>query len=413
MTRYMSILLIGCFVLSAPLSMADTLTICQTCPVKTIKQGLDKSKDGDVVIVKPGFYQEGNLNITKQITFLGEDFPVIDGNNNNEVLTINADSVVVRGFLIQNVGTNYLEDRAGININERDYCIIENNKLINTFFGIYLKNVSDCIVRDNLIQGKAIEEISSGNAIHAWKSKNLIIENNLAEKHRDGIYLEFVDNSVISGNTSRDNLRYGLHFMFSNHDQYRENIFLNNGAGVAVMFSRNIEMIQNRFEKNWGASSYGLLLKEIYDGKIEHNTFLSNTIGIYAEGANRLNFNYNDFEKNGWALKILGSCMDNKFEYNNFISNTFDLSTNSSRNYNEYIHNYWGDYTGYDLDKDGFGDVPYRPVKLFSYIVSKVDPSIILLRSLFIDILNFAEKVTPVFTPESLKDVEPLMKPVK
>jgi nitrous oxidase accessory protein len=89
-----------------------------------------------------------------------------------------------------------------------------------------------------------------------------------------------------------------------------------------------------------------------------------------------------------------------------------DLSTNSSRNYNTYQYNYWSEYSGYDLDRNGIGDVPYHPVKLFSYVINRVQPSIILLRSLFIDIINFAEKVAPAITPQTLIDPEPLMKPV-
>jgi nitrous oxidase accessory protein len=199
--------------------------------------------------------------------------------------------------------------------------------------------------------------------------------------------------------------------MFSNDNSYTSNIFKTNGAGVAVMFSKNIEMVSNEFLNNWGTASYGLLLKEIYDGKISNNLFSHNTIGIYAESANRLKIIDNDFEGNGWALKIWGSCMDNTFTGNNFFTNTFDLTTNSSRDYNTYISNYWSNYTGYDLDRNGLGDIPHRPVTMYSYLVGKVDVSILLLRSLFIDILNFAEKVTPLFVPKSLVDPEPLMKP--
>ena len=82
-------------------------------------------------------------------------------------------------------------------------------------------------------------------------------------------------------------------------------------------------------------------------------------------------------------------------------------------NDNKFRSNYWSDYTGYDLNKDGVGDVPYRPVKLFSYISNRTPESIVLLRSLFIDIMNFSEKVAPVFTPENLIDETPRMEPVK
>jgi nitrous oxidase accessory protein len=51
-------------------------------------------------------------------------------------------------------------------------------------------------------------------------------------------------------------------------------------------------------------------------------------------------------------------------------------------------------------------------VKLYSYLVNKTPEAIVLLRSLFIDIVDFSEKVSPVFTPENLIDDKPLMKKV-
>lgn len=80
---------------------------------------------------------------------------------------------------------------------------------------------------------------------------------------------------------------------------------------------------------------------------------------------------------------------------------------------NTFNENFWSGYTGYDLDKDSFGDIPYRPVKLFSYIVNRTPNTIILMRSLFVDIIDFSESVSPAFTPDNLKDERPLMKQVK
>ena len=80
-------------------------------------------------------------------------------------------------------------------------------------------------------------------------------------------------------------------------------------------------------------------------------------------------------------------------------------------NDNTFDGNYWSDYSGYDLDRDQVGDVPYRPVKLFSYIVNRTPETIVLLRSLFVDIINFSERVSPVFTPDDLQDSKPAMKP--
>lgn len=393
------------------LRAGDTLRVGASSHIKSIKAGILQAEKGDVLLIEKGFYTEGTILIDKSITIMGVDRPIIDGENKHEILQIAADSVFITGLQIQNVGVSYTRDFAGISVEKVSDCVIDDNILLNTFFGIYLKNAKNCRIINNRIVGQAAKEISSGNAIHLWYCKNIEVSNNKVNKHRDGIYLEFVDSTLISHNLSEHNLRYGLHFMFSNHDNYIGNTFKNNGAGVAVMFSKQIQMIDNNFLNNWGTASYGLLLKEIYDGKIEGNTFSMNTIGMYGESATRISIIHNDFKQNGWAVKFLGSSMDNEFTYNNFIGNTFDLTTDSGRNNNRYIHNYWSKYTGYDLDKDGYGDVPYRPMKLFSYIINKSSSSIILLRSFFMDLINFAEKVTPVFTPATLVDNSPLIKP--
>lgn len=387
---------------------ADTIYVSQNQNHK-ISEVIAKAKINDIIIVQPGLYREGNIVIDKKLTLIGTAFPVIDGGDSSEVFTILADSVTIKGFRIQNCGVSYVKDIAGIRIDEHSDCVIEDNKLINTFFGVYLKNANNCLIRNNYIEGVAKDEFSSGNAIHLWYSRNITVEGNTCLQHRDGIYLEFVENSTIKGNHSERNLRYGLHFMFSNHDSYLENAFIDNGAGVAVMFSHHIIMKDNYFGHNWGSSSYGLLLKDITDGELTGNTFLENTVGIYGDGANRMKIEHNEFTGNGWALKMLGSCSGNIITGNNFISNTFDVYTNASVSQNTFSGNYWSEYTGYDLDKDRVGDVPYRPVKLFSYVTSQVPPAMILLRSPFVDLLNFAEKVMPSLTPGSLADDSPLM----
>lgn len=407
MTRLVLLLWIG----TTPLFGVDTLTVGNGQQFVQIKEALIQSKEGDVIRISPGRYREGLIEVNKKVALIGDRYPIIEGSDQSTVFLVTSDSVVIDGLQIQDVGTSYIQDLAAIKLDGVRGCEITNNKLYNCFFGIYLQKASNCLISNNQVIGEAVQEMSSGNAIHLWYSDSVQISNNLVSHHRDGLYLEFVNHSTLSGNVSARNLRYGLHFMFSDDNLYSANTFESNGAGVAVMFSRNISMLQNTFKNNWGTASYGLLLKEIYDGEISGNLFLHNTIGIYAESANRLVVKNNDLQGNGWALKILGSCMDNRFTGNNFFTNTFNLTTNSKEDHNDYTGNYWSDYTGYDLDRNGYGDVPHRPVTMYSYLVGKVDVSILLLRSLFIDILNFAEKTTPLFVPKSLIDPKPLMKP--
>lgn len=396
----------------APGSWANTVTVCPSCAASTIQQGVAQAQPGDTVLVKKGTYKEVNIIIDKPLVLLGENMPTIDGEDRGEIIKIVADNVTVDGFKIINVGTSYTSDYAAVRVIKRSGFLIQNLELEKLFFGVYLEKSNDGKVLNNSINGDAVNEYNSGNGIQLWYCKDVEIRGNTVRNVRDGIYLEFSDHIQISHNHSQDNLRYGLHFMFSNHDVYEHNTFYNNGAGVAVMFSKFIEMRNNVFKNNWGTASFGLLLKEINDATISNNIFKENTVGINIEGSNRINYTNNDFISNGWAIKVRGACYTNIFEKNNFLYNSFDISYNSNLNDNRFDRNFWSDYTGYDLDKNGIGDVPYRPVKLFSYIVNRTPETIILLRSLFIDIIDFSEKVSPVFTPDNLMDNNPKMKPI-
>ena len=397
------------FLFISVLARGGQIEVCPTCPVKSVQEGIDRVDPGGTVIIHEGLYREHDIQIKRPVELIGDPNAVIDGENAGTVLSVHADSVRIKGLKIINVGQSYTKDFAGILINGSKDFVIEENLLENVFFGILIEKSSGGMVLNNKVRSNAVSQASSGNGIHLWHCSEMTIRSNEVSGLRDGIYFEFVKNSKVYGNKSQDNLRYGLHFMFSNHNAYFENEFRNNGAGVAIMFSKFVEMYQNKFVHNWGSASYGLLLKEIYDAEIEDNLFEQNTIGISVDGSTRINYRRNDFVRNGWAVKIIGACYDNVFSGNNFLNNALDLSYNSKINSNRFDGNYWSDYSGYDLDRNGIGDVPYRPVKLFSYIVHNTPETIILLRSLFVDIINFSEKVSPVFTPDNLLDNNPLM----
>ncbi|MBT8237497.1 MAG: nitrous oxide reductase family maturation protein NosD [Croceitalea sp.] len=405
-------LILVLIVLQMHLAYSKTISICHDCDVKSIQKGISMAVDFDTLLIKKGTYKEFNIVIDKPLTLLGQNYPIVDGEDQGEIIRIISDHVTIDGLFLINVGTSYTSDHAAIRVVKSSFFLIQNVVLEKLFFGIYLEKSDHGKVYHNKIIGDAIDEYNSGNGIQLWYSKNIEIDRNIVQGVRDGIYLEFSDNITINNNISSNNLRYGLHFMFSNDDIYTNNTFKNNGAGVAVMFSKRIKMYQNQFLENWGTAAYGMLLKEINDAEISGNTFKENTIGINIEGSNRIRYTNNHFVNNGWAIKVLGACYSNTFEHNNFLYNSFDISYNSKLNDNVFNENYWSDYTGYDLDDNGIGDVPYRPVKLFSYIVNRTPETIILLRSLFMDIIDFSEKVSPVFTPDNLMDARPLMKKI-
>jgi nitrous oxidase accessory protein len=179
------------------------------------------------------------------------------------------------------------------------------------------------------------------------------------------------------------------------------------------MYANDISMRRNSFLDSWGASSYGLLLKEIKGGEVTGNRFEGNSVALFVESSDRIAFTDNRFLANGWAVKVMADATGNHFSANTFIRNTFDVATNSRQaSGSSFEGNFWDRYDGYDLDRDGIGDVPFHPVRLYSVVVERHEPALVLLRSLFVDLLDAVEAVLPMLTPEVLVDAAPAMQPL-
>jgi len=347
MIRLLHIIICAQLVALLPAQAAEHLVK----PGESIQAAINKASKGDLIKVMPGTYRERGILINKQLVLQGIGYPVLDGEKKYEVLTITADHVVVQGFEIIRSGYSSMDELAAVRIKQASYV------------------------------------------------------------GRDGIYFEFVTESTITNNKSHRNIRYGLHFMFSHQDIYTNNTFSENGAGVAVMYSRQVTMIRNHFLDNWGSAAYGILLKDISDSYAAYNEFSRNTAAIYMEGSSRLTIFANRFLQNGYGIRIQASCDNNVIRKNNFIANSFDIATNGSLVLNSFNENYWDKYEGYDLNRDGIGDVPYRPLSLFALIVERNNSAMMLFRSPMVGLLEKAEKIMPGITPEKLKDDQPSMKP--
>jgi len=408
--RFYIIILLLCIYNSV---FARTIIVGANQPVLSLKKAIEIAKDKDTILLQPGIYKEGSMTVTKSITIIGQNNPILDGEKKYEILLISGKNITIKGIQFRNSGYSAMNDYASIKLVDASNIIIENNYIYDAYFAIHISNTAYAYIRNNYISGSPKSEQLTGNGIHLWKSSHAVIENNHIQGQRDGIYFEFVSSSTIRNNLSEKNIRYGLHFMFSNDDTYFNNTFRNNGAGVAVMYSKKVKMENNHFEQNWGPSSYGILLKDISDSYILHNTFLRNTVGIHLEGTSRINIERNIFNGNGWALKVQASCEDNNFHNNNFTGNSFDIGTNGSISLNNFYNNYWDKYEGYDINKDGIGDIPYHPVSMYSMIIEQNPYALMLLRSFTVQLLDKAEKAIPSLTPENLVDKSPLMKSLK
>ncbi|MFY7997622.1 MAG: nitrous oxide reductase family maturation protein NosD [Candidatus Kapaibacteriota bacterium] len=397
---------------------AKTHEIFPSAKGGVIARAIASASAGDTLRLHAGVYKEHDIVVGQPIHFVvvkgDEGKVIIDAElQGNSIVVVRANGVSMRGLALRNVPISYMNDNAAIRVEGAQNGVFENLRIDNALFGIYLATSANCRIAGNILRATKGNESSSGNGIHLWKCNNITVEGNDVRGHRDGIYLEFNRRALVRGNTSQGNMRYGLHFMFSDSCAYESNTFRQNGSGVAVMYSRFVRMTGNKFEQNWGAAAYGVLFKDITDSYMAENRFFKNTTGLYAEGVNRTIIERNEFVNNGWAMKIFGSATDNIVRFNNIIGNSFDVTTNSFDNENQFIHNYWSRYEGYDLDRNGIGDVPFHPVRLFSVLVEQQQSSLVLMHSLLVTMLDVAERVVPSLTPETLVDAAPMMKRIE
>ena len=378
-----------------------------TVPLQMI---IDRSTSGDTIQLS-GQFRLHNLAITKPITLMGVNGATLESDSAGDIIQINATNhVVISGFTFKNVPVSFLKEFAAVTLTKATDCCISDNTFVDNFFGIYLSDSKRIVIERNSLTGANKTMSYTGNGIHLWNSREVSINHNYIFGHRDGIYFEYARQIDVQYNHSERNLRYGIHFMFSDSCTYSHNDFISNAAGIAVMYTNHVTMTDNLFQDSWGAAAYGLLLKDIKDSKVLNNRLVRNSVAFQMEGCDRIQIEGNSLIDNGWAMRIMANCTDNKIIGNDFVGNSFQVATNSRIIYNVFDGNYWSIYAGYDLNKDGFGDVPFRPVSLYGLVVEQRPPSIILMRSLLVEVLNLAERLIPTITPETLMDSHPAMK---
>lgn len=392
-----------------------TWSLGRTCVVPaqgSITKALAHDHSCDTIVVRGGMHAEGTILIDRPMVLIGEGWPVVDGGGKGEVIVVNSSHVTITGFVVRGTAVSDMNDNAGIKCISVSDVRITGNRIEGCFFGVYLSSVARASIRDNRVMGDAsTPENRRANGIHLWKCAHVHVVGNIVQYHRDGIYLEFVTDSRVDHDSSAYNTRYGLHFMFSHRDAYTHNVFHGNGAGVAVMFTNEVTITDNHFEQNRGASAYGLLLKELNDAHIERNVFTDNTVGLFVDGCNRATVVGNTFMSNGWAVKLFANSTGCTFQNNTFLGNTFDMSTNGDLVLSSLTGNYWDRYRGYDLDRDGNGDVPHHPMSMFGMVAERMPYAMVLSRSLMVNLLDQSERIVPTMTPVALEDKAPLMRP--
>jgi nitrous oxidase accessory protein len=387
----------------------------------SLSEALDQAVDGDIIEVYGGRYHE-SLIIDKPVTLAGYDWPVIDGGGTGTVITVAAPDVTVRGFVITGSGDSLQKENSGIAV-EAPRATIENNRLEDTLFGIYLRQADGGMIRDNRITSKDLDVPRRGDPIRVWFSNNVTVQDNVISKGRDVVL--WYSESITVKNNEITNGRYGLHFMYCDDAIIENNLLTDNSVGTFLMYSRRLQLINNTIARNRGPSGFGIGMKDMDDAVIVDNLFLDNRIGAHLDNSPRERDSIGRFEGNVFAYNDVGvnlmpSVRHNYFSGNSFVDNGQQVSIAGGRGgwFQENTWtvdgrgNYWSDYVGYDADIDGLGDIPYKSERLFENLMDRESSLRLFIYSPVEQAIDFAARAIPFVKPQpKVADEAPLMQP--
>ncbi len=381
---------------------------------------LAAAKPGDTIVIPPGVYAGPLVVDVPGLTLEGQPGAIIDGRGLGDVLTVTAPDVTVRGLTIRHSGDSLDREHAGIT-GLAPRLLIEDNRLENVLFGIYLKEAPNSVVRGNQVTGMNLPIGRRGDGIRIWQSPGTLVEANHVYDTRD-VVMWFSDDGVLRHNVV-ENGRYGLHFMFSNRQTLEENILRGNSVGVYLMYSRGLDMQRNLMIDNNGPSGYGAALKDVDDVLAVGNRLVNNRVGVYVDNSPReadatVLFRDNLLAYNEVGIEMLPLVQRNTYSNNIFQENReqIHISGGGELRGNAWSMdgrgNYWSDYAGFDANGDRVGDIAYRSSSLYEDLMQKYPELRLFQLSPATDALDLAARAFPVFQPRpKMADEHPLMVP--
>ncbi|HVQ31486.1 MAG TPA: nitrous oxide reductase family maturation protein NosD, partial [Vicinamibacteria bacterium] len=285
---------------------------------------IDAALPFDTVEVEAGEYV-GDLVIDKPLRMRGHGRPRLLGSGRGSVVRIRAADVTFEGFELDGRdGGDLGRDSSGIHV-AAPRATIRGCQIRGALFGVYLREAHGATIEGCTIRGiPGREPGEKGSGIHAWNTDGFRCTGNEIVDTRDGFYIQSSSHGRISHNVARD-LRYGLHYMFSDDNVFEDNLFENGAAGAALMYSRRIVFRRNLFLRNRGFASVGLLFKACDDVLAEDNLVADNARGIFLEGSYRNVFRRNVVAASDVAIVLYDSCAGNRFEGNSFVANLSPL----------------------------------------------------------------------------------------
>jgi nitrous oxidase accessory protein len=251
------------------------------------------------------------------------------------------------------------------------------------------------------------EDPLQGDGIKLWESSHAVVRDCLVEGTRDVVV--WYSRNVLLAHNRVTGSRYGTHFMYSHDSRVEDSELTRNVVGIFVMYSSRLTLSGNRLTGAHGPAGIGIGFKESDGATVRDNWFVADTTGAYLDRTPRskatpVRFENNHFALNDTALALHSSEEGLEFTGNAFTANASVIAVEGGGNAlgGTFRNNSWSDYQGYDLDRDGRGDVPYQ-VKALSSALLEQEPSVRLYGgTAAFAVIDLVARAAPVFASRLL-----------
>ncbi|MBW2280577.1 MAG: nitrous oxide reductase family maturation protein NosD [Deltaproteobacteria bacterium] len=291
---------------------------------------------------------------------------------------------------------------------EADGARVQDVHVRNAVFGILVEKSRRVEILGNRVTGAPGKALGMrGDGIRLWETRASRIEGNRVEDSRD-LVVWYSPGNVIADNVIERG-RYGTHFMYSHDNLVRGNRYVGNVVGIFTMYSRGIEVRDNLIADSGGAAGVGLGSKESGNLLVAGNRFIANTVGLYLDTSPLSIEEHNSFERNefrlcDYAVVFHSSPRRNSFRGNIFRSNAVQVRVDGGGDAldTEWRENDFDDYAGYDLDGDGYGDLPYQLRSLSGDLEARMPALAFFRGSPALAAVEWVGHVVPIFQPRTL-----------
>ncbi len=376
-------------------------------PADSLATRLTGAHAGDSFCLEAGTY-EGPIELGPGVTVWGPREAIIRSSGAGDTVRLTGPEAMLLGVTVDGSGQRFDLQEAAVHVISAPRAEVRGVAVRNALFGVIVEKSEDVRIEGNEVAGSQRDQIGlRGDAIRVWETERSLIASNRVTGSRDIVIWyssenQILDNEVIGG-------RYGTHFMYSHGNLVARNRYVANVVGIFAMYSRDLKLENNLLAASEGAAGMGLGLKESSGVRASRNLIVRNSVGVYIDNSPYEPGSTNVFARNAIRLCDVGFGFHASTENNHIFSNSLRGNTTQVRVDgggnaldNQWVDNDFDDYAGYDLDRDGVGDVPYE-LRTFTGTLIARHPQLDYFRGTpALAMIDAASRILPVYRPEAV-----------